>query len=190
MDLKGLNNIEKDFFDIDEENKVAHMKLEFSNPNEIFDQNSITKIPTLNDDFIEWLGIAFEYCPKKYKIDLDITFDDLNGYSTEELNTIFVKNVALEFKRYKRKANLKNKIAYNLIIIGLIFLISMILLTSLWKEENIAKDIISYIFDIATTITFWEALTILIVENKERRDYMKNIAKRFKSINFYQKDKK
>ena len=54
----------------------------------------------------------------------------------------------------------------------------------------LAKEIISYIFDISVTVTFWEALTILIVENKEKRKTDIEILKRFKTIKFHLNNKK
>ena len=44
--------------------------------------------------------------------------------------------------------------------------------------------------DIGTTVTFWEALTILIVENKEKSDITMNLIKRYGNINFHQKEEK
>ena len=70
--IKEYINIEEDFFNLDKENRLAHMKLEFVTPRDLFDTNSITKTPVFNDEFTEWLKASFEYAPKKYKIDLDI----------------------------------------------------------------------------------------------------------------------
>ena len=91
----------------------------------------------------------------------------------------------LESKKSLNENSFKNKIGISLFIIGLISLVIMILLMSLWKEGGIIKEIISYIFDIAVTVTFWEALTILIVENKEKRKKDIEFIKRYKSINFH-----
>ena len=180
-------NIENDFFELDHENKKALMKLEFDKPSDIFDTNSISKVPILSDDFLDWIKSSFEYTPKNYKIDLDITFNDLGDYQEEELKTIFFKNMILESKKSINDKNAKNKMAIGLIATGLISLIAMILLLSLWKDGGVVKEIVSYIFDIATTVTFWEAMTILIVENKEKRDLVKNLVKKYDSINFHKK---
>ncbi len=66
-------------------------------------------------------------------------------------------------------------------------LIIMILVMSLWQNGGVARDIVSYVMDIAVIISFWEALTIMIAENKERRDGGRNLMERFDSIRFYQK---
>ena len=184
---EDFKNIENDFFELDHENKKAHMKLSFSKPSDIFDVNSITKLPVLSDDFNDWIKSSFEYAPRKYKIDLDIGFDDMEGYEEEQLKEIFHKNMLLEGKKNLKQTALKNKIALGLVITGLISLIAMILLLSLWKDGDVAKEIVSYVFDIATTVTFWEAMTILIVENKEKRDLTKNFIRKYDSITFHKK---
>ena len=147
-----------------------------------------SKIPILSDDFVEWVTSSFEYTPSKYKIDLDISFNDMEGYDEEQLKEIFFKNMMLEARKTLNQTNVKNKIAVGLIISGLISLISMILLLSLWNNGGVLKEIVSYIFDVATTVTFWEAMTILIVENREKRNLTKNLAKKYDSIRFHKKE--
>lgn len=186
--VKEFINIEEEFFELDKENKITHINLEFNKPSDIFDINSITKVPILSDDFIELIQSSFELAPRKYKIHLTISFDDLEGYDNDSLQDIFNRNMMLEFKRNEVKANTKNKIAISLICIGLLFFIAMLLISNLWHDGGVLKEIFTYIADIATTVTFWEAMTILVVENKERRTYMKNLYTRFDSIEFKKKD--
>lgn len=185
--VKDFINLEEEFFELDKESKMANMKLEFESPIEIFDKNSITKTPVFNDEFTEWMQAAFEYAPRGYKINLDVAFNDMGEYTSEDLKSFFLKNTALEFKRSQRKMNLKNKIAFVLIGLGLVLLIALLLVTALWKDGGTAKEIFTYVFDIATTVTFWEALTILVVENTERRNYMGSLLKKFKNIEFHKK---
>ena len=104
---------------------------------------------------MEWVKTAIEYTPNNHRIDVDISFNDLEGYTNEDLQKIFFKNVFLEGKRSFRKTAFKNKIALSLCLIGLCFLVAMILLLSLWKDGGVPKEIVSYIFDIATTVSFW-----------------------------------
>lgn len=183
--IENFNNIENEFFELDHEKKIALMRLNFDKPSDIFDTNAITKLPVLSDDFIDWVKASFEYAPKKYTIDLDVSFKDMEGYSEEELKSIFFKNMILESKKAVKKISLKNKIAISLIIIGVTLLVGMILLLSLWKDGGALKEVISYVLDIATTVTIWEAMNILIVENKERRTYYKNLIKRYGDIKFH-----
>ena len=39
--FKEFLDIEKEFYELDKENKIAYMKLEFDKPSDIFDQNTI-----------------------------------------------------------------------------------------------------------------------------------------------------
>jgi len=51
------------------------------------------------------------------------------------------------------------------------------------------KEIFRYISDIATTVTFFKAMTILIVENKENANHLKDISGKFNSIEIKEKEK-
>ncbi|MDY2575487.1 MAG: hypothetical protein SOW55_05935 [Bacilli bacterium] len=180
--------VEREFFDIDDENKRTNFNLEFSSPEDIFDPNLKSGVPALSDDFVEWLKEALEYSPKKYKIDLNVTFDDLGEYTEEELKFIFQKNMMLEYKKMKRNEFSKNRLAYSLIGVGIVLLISTFTILSMWKNIGLIYEIFSYILDIATTVVFWEALTILLVEGRERKFYLKQIITRFDKVVFKKKD--
>ncbi len=189
MEIKGFEarnhlTIDEDFFDIDKENNVAKITLSFETPKDIFDTNYMTKTPILNDEFFSWMQSAFSLVSSKYKIDLTIIFDDMGKYSEEDLKDIFLKNMRLEFKSHFGTKRKKNKVAFFLIGIGVVFFSAMLLLSNLWESESIWKQIFVYISDIATTVTFWEAMTILIVDSAERSSYMKNLATRFSGIHF------
>ena len=179
-----INLIEDSFFELDHVNKKVLMRLKYDSPNDIFNANVVTKIPTLNEDFFEWIKSSFENAPGDYKIDLVISFNDIKGYTSEDLKEIFIKNTILEAVKSLKVTKAKSKIAFSLIFIGILFFISMMLINSFWTSESIIKDIVKYIMDIATTVTIWEALTILIIENKEKRDLTRNLYKRFDSIVF------
>ena len=101
--INELLNIEKEFYDFDEEKKEINFKLEFSEPEEIFDKNSITKVPVLSDEFFSWIQNSLEYTPNDYKLNIDIKFDDMKGYNEQQLKEIFNKKLALEFKKNHRK---------------------------------------------------------------------------------------
>ncbi|MCI7402118.1 MAG: hypothetical protein MSH40_05525 [Christensenella sp.] len=187
--INELLNIEKEFYDFDEEKKEINFKLEFSEPEEIFDKNSITKVPVLSDEFFSWIQSSLEYTPNDYKLNIDIKFDDMKGYNEQQLKEIFNKNLGLEFKKNHRQKKSKDLIAYGLIAIGIVSLISMLLITWLWTQESLFREIVTYVLDIATTVVIWEAMTMLLVENKERRSYLKNILIRFGNISFGEKNK-
>ncbi len=182
--IKKVLKVEDEFFNLDDENKIAYLKLKFDTPKDIFSNNFITKMPVLNEDFAAWVKDAFELTPKKYKIDLVVTFDDMEGYNNEELTDIFNKNMLLEFKKNERKENSKKVLAFILTLFGILLFIGMLFMKHLWTSEGVAKDICIYIADIATTVTFWEAMTIFVVQSIERKNYMRNLISRFKTIEF------
>ena len=63
----------------------------------------------------------------------------------------------------------------------------MVLLTHVF-DTGLAGEIVGYVSDIATTVAFWEALTILLVENRERKNAAIDVMKRFHSISFHAED--
>ena len=186
--LEKFLNIEDDFFELDHEKKVAFLKLEFEKPSAIFDTNAVTKKPVLSDEFMDWVKSSFEYAPRKYKINLEVLFDDTEGYDEEELKKIFVANVILEAKKAHNETLTQNRIAWKLVGLGVIFFTIMMLVTNLWTDGGVVKNIVSYIMDIGTTVTFWEAMTVLIVKNKEKRDLYGNLIRRYDSVSFCKKE--
>ena len=183
-DWDDLRAIEGEFFDIDEEKKIATLRFRFDSPEDIMDVNAVTKIPVLSDEFSEWIRYAIVYTPRRVKIDIDVSFVSMNGYTEEQLADIFQKNVRLEAKKIYRENRGKKLLAYGLIGIGLLFFLLMVLLTSVF-DTGLVGEIVGYVSDIATTVAFWEALTILLVENRERRNEALDVMKRFHSIAFH-----
>ncbi len=177
-------NIEEEFFEIDKEKKLAKISLSFDRVSEIFDLNYISKMPVLSDDFMEWITSAFSIIPSRYKIQVSISFGDYEGYSEQQLNDIFWKNIVLSAKSKRDSQRKRNSIAYGLIAAGIVLFAGMILTEINWDTESVMKPIISYVSDIATTVAFWEAMTILIVERKEQRSYLISVEKRFAGVSF------
>ncbi|MBR1868055.1 MAG: hypothetical protein IJ800_05710 [Clostridia bacterium] len=186
-EVKRLENIEKEFFEIDEEAKLAKISLSFLNPSSVFDLNYVSKKPVFSDDFTDWIKSAFDIVPSKYKIDLEVEFEDMQGFKEDELLEIFKLNTMLEYRTLKNSASKRNKIALGLLGVGAVFFVIMLVVNRVWTNDSLFKQIFSYVSDIATTVTFWEALTILVVENKEDRDYRLGLLSRFHSISFHRK---
>lgn len=189
-ELIKYEHIEEDFFDIDKKAKIARVKLKFEKPSDIFDVNYISKLPVLSDEFLDWIGSAFKLIPLKYKIDLTVEYDDLEGWDEEQLSDVFKKNIMLEYRSAKNIEKRKNLIAYGLIGVGAVMFIAMILISRLWNADSLLKDVFFYISDIATTVAFWEAMYILVVERGESGFHRKGLAYRFDSIKFCKTKKK
>lgn len=185
---KDADNIEEKFFEMDEDEKITKINLQFKSPKDIFDSNIISKKPILNDSFNEWFSYCLKLAPTKYQLELHIYFDDLSGYSEEELKQIFVDNIILDRKIYDSSKKVKNNVAIGLIILGIILLIGNIIFTAVLPDD-LTKTIFTYILDIAATVTFWEALGILLVERNVHRTETIATLKKIKSINFHKKEK-
>ena len=129
--VKDFENIERDFFEIDEVKGEAIVRLRFNRPSDIFDGNCLSKVPLFNDDFDDWLRTAFDMIPSRYRIALRITFDDMAGYAPKTLHDIFRKNLLLSAKGLFHMVRTRDRIAYGLIGGGLLSFIAMMLISRL-----------------------------------------------------------
>ena len=182
-------NIEDEFFKLDHESKIAHVELNYDKPSALFDKDVITKIPMMSDDFFSSLIWAFDYLPENYKLDITISFNDLDGYSDEQLLELFEKNLAMEIKSRKRVGRRNEMSAFILCLVGIAFILISVLVERNWNSEGIGKLIVSYILDIAATVPFWGAMDIYIIEKSERRKKQAEIIRRFRNIEFIKKEK-
>lgn len=179
--------IEEEFFRLDHEKKTAYVELVYDRPSDIFDSGVITTIPMMSEDFFADLLWVFDYLPEKYKLDIDVCFKDLEGYSEADLKKIFEKNIALELKA-KSRINLRNvMIALSLCVTGLAFILLSIFINRVWVDDSILKKIVAYILDIMATVPFWGALDVCLVEANERRKRRADIIRRFGNIEFIRK---
>lgn len=187
--IKKYKRIEKEFFDIDDEKKIAYIKLEFEKPSDIFEKSAVTKTPMINDDFIDWLVKSFSFVPNKYKLDLNITFDDFEEYSEEELMDICKKNILHEMKIRQHEMHNHNMLALSLCGVGLVCILISILTGTLWTDGGVVRDIVLFVLDILATVPFWAAADIFFVENGGMRRNATNLKKRFHAIAFHKKEK-
>ena len=183
---EAFGNIEEEFFETDKEKSLATIRLSFDKVSDVFDLNYISKQPVLSDDFMDWIESTFRILPSRYKIKLVVSFGDYEGYDEARLNDIFWKNILLDFKSRRDNQKKRNFLAYGLIAAGLVFFAGMLAIEFAWKDDSVLRTVFSYISDIATTVTFWEAMNILIVERREQRSYLKANRKRFVGVEFAQ----
>lgn len=191
-DKKQLNNlsiqdIEEQFFELDHENRVAQIRLEYEKPAAIFDCSTVSKIPKMSEVFIDWVIRCFELIPKKYKLDVDVVFADLDGYTEEELSEICAKNILLEIKIRKRRTERENRLALSLCAIGLLFILASIYIGNVWTDGGTAQEIVMFFLDIFATVPFWAAVEIYVVDSSEKRETVRNLLLRFHAITFRKK---
>ena len=186
-DKKAYKNIEKEFFETDEENKITYLRLQFESPKDIFDTNAITKIPVINDEFTDWLHAAIRHAPKKSNIHLDVEFDDMCGYTDEELRNILDKNIMLIDKVGHNSAIRRGWMAGLFLLVGLVFLLGVILVSSLMRDDDAIKTILLSIFEISSWVPIWTSIEILVIDNLELRHRALVYAKRLNRVSFRQK---
>jgi len=186
--LRKYQKIEEDFFDVDHVKKMTHIKLQYNSPKDIFDFNMISKKPTLTDDFLDWFKYCVSLAPNNYKVELSVYFDTLDGYLTDEIRDYFVSNLILNSKVYQIEKRKKGKIALSLSLVGLVILILSLFVNNVFND-SLLKTILTYVLDIGATVTFWEALNILVVERKVHNGETKALFDAIESVNFYEKNR-
>ena len=184
---KALMSIHDDFFQLDRQEKRARIDLEFESPSEIFSPAVQSGIPVMSEEFLARIINTFDYIPDRYKLDISVSFGDLEGYSEERLEEIFRKNLMLELRILGQKVHRRNRLVLILCGTGLAFILLTSWLNRLWTEEGTVKDIVFFILDIVATVPFWGAMDIYLVEGSEKRKTAANIRKRFHSISFRRK---
>lgn len=182
--LKEYTEIESEFFDIDEQTGIAHVRLHFASAADLFEESCLSKIPRFNSESDEWFQRVFALIPSKHKISLEVTLDDMNGYTSEELHDIFVRNILMTASTITRGINDRIRTAFRLCLIGLIAFAAMIAAGRLWAEETLMHDVFFYALDIVTTVLFWEAAGILFVETSRHFRAAEAYLKHFAAISF------
>ena len=182
--IRKLEGAEQHFFDVDEKTKEVKIPLHFASPDEIFDPNCPSKVPMFTDDFSDWVRDAFDLVPKGYRIDLTISFDDAKGYTEEELMSVFRSNMLLNAQTSLQRIHIRKRVAYGLVCAGLLSFIAMMLISRLWHSDSFWHEMFFYALDIATTVLFWEAVGILLVESREHKIVAQSYMEKFSSIRF------
>ncbi len=182
---KRERKIENEFLELDNENKIASIRLLFDKPSDIFYENMATKIPMINDLFTDGILQSFDMAPKHFKVDMDVVFNDLEDYDTEELETIFRKNVLLKTAIMKRGRDNQNSLALLLCGIGLVFILISIAVENVSMANETLKTIIAYVLDIMATVPFWGAMEIYLINNNEQKKYITDKLLQFHSISFH-----
>ena len=182
--MKQNASIESEFLDLDPEHKIAFIRMKYETPSDIFHENTVTKIPFIDESFFGEIFHAFDLTPKHYKVDLEILFSDLEEYNEQELEEIFRKNVLMESAVKKRQKKDQNSLALLLCGIGLVFILVSIGLEYVPFANETLKSIIAYILDIMATVPFWGAMEIYLISNNEERKYLTGKLLQFHKISF------
>lgn len=180
--------IEADFFEMDQNNRTALIRLKFEKPAEIFEPDVITKTPKMSEAFLEWITWSFDYVPDDYRLDIRVFLKDLEGYREDELTEICKKNILLETSSYRRKVWRLNRLALSLCALGMVIIFAYVGVNLWWDSDSIAKEIVIFVMDIAATVPFWSAADIYFVKNGEQRKKAANFARRLQAVTFHRQE--
>ena len=184
---KALMSVHDDFFQLDKQKRLARIDLEFNTPSELFSSAVHSGIPMMSEEFLTQLYNTFDYIPDRYKLDISVSFRDLEGYSEERLEEVFRKNMILALRIINQKTHRRNRLVLILCATGLMFILLSTWLNRIWTDQGTVRNTVSFILDIVATVPFWGAMDIWLVEGSERRRTAANIRKRFNSISFCRK---
>ena len=138
----------------------------------------------MSSEFVDSIKDTLKMIPMKYKIDLTVRFSDPDGCSEQMLTDILMKNLRLQVGKASREIRRKDLIAVLLIVIGAVFFTVRMLVHGVWGRDTFLNDLLYYVADLATTVTMYEALTILLLQQGEFRIDLKNIERRISSVRF------
>ncbi|MCR5741920.1 MAG: hypothetical protein K6G38_05650 [Gammaproteobacteria bacterium] len=186
--IEKYNDIESEFFEIDKEKRIGYVTLKLDNANDMFDNEYISKKPIISEKFNDLITNSFELIPDKYNLDITVSIKDLNGHVEEELKKIYEDNIFLNLKKLQKEIKIKNVTGISLIIAGTISFIAMMLIKRFWVTSDFIHEIFFYILDIATTVLFWEAAGLTLVDSKKTRKKYKSTYFRLSNIKFVKED--
>ena len=184
MKLKEWERIDDTFFEIDEKEKIAKIVLKYEKPEDILDRTCVSEIPLLRLETLGYFRNIFGKVSPKYKVDLTLRFDDFSDYTEEQLFDRLKKNMAIELKSRMSASRSRDKLAYGFIAAGVLSFLLMFLVRCVWNSETVWNELFFYLFDIITTVSLYQAVTILGLERKEKLAVVKNLHDSFSAIHF------
>ena len=183
------------YFDLDDNKKEANVNLLYDNQNEIFDIHFLSKKPIINDDFLNEIFYALRVLPSINYVNFNIYFKDMNGYSENELEDIFVKSIMITNAEWRIEEKKSNKVGLFFSIIGIVFLIILWVLTAILEAKfsdissMLAYRVFYYVLDILITVILWEAVTIYFVKRNEDRAKHISFNRRLNVVTFKKYEK-
>ena len=182
--IKELQNIEHEFFEIDEDKKLAKIVLQYERPEVLFDHTIVSGAPLMRPEILGAIEKTFALVSPKYMLELTLRFDEMGTYSEESLMDTLKKNFALEVKSKKAASERRSKLACGFFTSGMLTFFLMIMFRFVWITESAWSEFFFYLFDIAATVSLYEAVTILSVEREEKQAVIRDLHKRFSGIHF------
>lgn len=185
-------NLIKEYFDVDEENKIINLNINVDKISEILDF-SYGKKPSINSDFFEKILSLITCFPKKYKIIIMVAANNLEGYNENILKDILIGSIKFNFIKSNLSVKRKNVISIIFLLIGIILMLLNIILLkgnifTITSNNQVWVDILSEVLDISSWVFVWEAVTIYFLEKIENRGKILLLKNKILDIKFIKKD--
>ena len=179
---RELEQVAQSFFETDEEKKTARMVLRYEKADDLFDPTCCLLQPVVSREVLAHIGSMFGLVPNDYKVDLTLRFDDLCDYTESQMAEIMQKNFALEMRGSRTQNKSRRSLAFSFIGIGVLFFLIMIVIKRFWTADTVWNDLVVYFFDILTTVSFYQASTILVVEHREKKAIVNSMHDHFHEL--------
>lgn len=158
-------------FNVDEEKKLVDLTLNYETASEVLITNLDTKVPTFDRDKFGRIKEIISEFPNDYKVNLDITIQDYEGYKPEEMLEGF--NDAVELTIYS--GNKDNRIKWLktifLMIAGILvlFFIANGIIQSWAGISATAAEVLREVLDISAWVFVWQAVSLAFLTPSEDR---------------------
>jgi len=158
------NQLLKKYYNLDEKNKTATIKLKYDKVSDILDNSLDSNEYKISDGTVENIITHTKHIPKKYRIRLDLKFNDFENCNKYKLLESF--NDVLEINNYQRQRLTKIKyIKVGFLILTGIMLLFFLTYAKISKlfGDNPRDSITSEVIDIVAWVFIWEAVTVMFL---------------------------
>ena len=149
-------------FNVDEEKKIVDLTLNYESANDVLITNLDTKVPTFDRDKFGRIKEIISEFPIDYKVNLDITIQDYNGYEPEEMLEGF--NDAVELTVYSGEKDHRKKWLQTtfLLIAGILvlFFIANGVIQNWGGITPTAAEVLREVLDISAWVFVWQAVSL------------------------------
>lgn len=158
-------------FNVDEEKKLVDLTLNYESANDVLITNLDTKVPTFDRDKFGRIKEIISEFPIDYKVNLDITIKDYNGYKPEEMLEGF--NDAVELTVYSGEKDHRKKWLQTtfLLIAGILvlFFIANGVIQNWGGITPTAAEVLREVLDISAWVFVWQAVSLAFLTPSEDR---------------------
>lgn len=179
-------------FDVDEENKIVKLNLQYDRAGELLEEHLETKVATFNREKFGTMKDIVSDFPVEYKADLNIKINDYEGIGADDMLESFDDAVALTVISGTR-AHRKKWIQIILLLIGGILVLYLLARGLLGEWTGLAQttqDVLKEVFDISAWVFVWQAVSLMFLTPTQERLVYLTLAKRIHRVNLLDKNNK